>query len=563
MADPHAGTPESTPRSADDRLDSWKEIASYLKRDVSTVQRWEKNEHLPIRRHLHGKLGSVYAFTPEIDAWWVGRSVRLEPDARRLELLSDHRGNQDDARIDLRQLEPIQPSIAVLAFANLSGDADDEYFSDGLAGEIINALTRVSGLKVIARTSAFAFKGKNQDVRKIADALGVTSVLEGSVRRAGSRLRVNADLIHAADGTHLWSERYDRELSDVFAVQDDIAAAIGAALKITLTGQPGTGRPHQPSLRAYEAFLKAKPLLQTRLLFNTWEEQAARAEEYLTQAIALDPQWAAPHSALAKHYYGAIRWGRSEMIARARAEAWKALELLPSEPMAHAVLGQIAAVYDYDWKEADEQFARARASESVSLSVHDVYAASYLSPLGRFEEALQQTEQVIAQDPLNMLCRGRQVRILMLAEMYERAIVESQKALEFDERHNSAHSMIALAHFFQGRLPEAREWAEEAFRRTPLNPLAAGLLAGLLKQSGETDHAEKLLATLRGMGSLGMIVYHVVCREIDAAIDWYERAIEQRHPSAVEWVSGGFLRPLRSSPRWPKLARMMNLPVAR
>jgi TolB-like protein len=207
MAAPHTGPPESTPRGADDRLDSWKEIASYLKRDVSTVQRWEKNEHLPIRRHLHGKLGSVYAFTPEIDAWWEGRSVRLEPDARPLELSSDHRGNQDDARIDLRQLEPIQPSIAVLAFANMSGDADDEYFSDGLAGEIINALTRVSGLKVIARTSAFAFKGKNQDVRKIADALGVTSVLEGSVRRAGSRLRVNADLIHAADGTHLWSER--------------------------------------------------------------------------------------------------------------------------------------------------------------------------------------------------------------------------------------------------------------------------------------------------------------------------------------------------------------------
>jgi hypothetical protein len=134
--------------------------------------------------------------------------------------------------------------------------------------------------------------------------------------------------------------------------------------------------------------------------------------------------------------------------------------------------------------------------------------------------------------------------------------------LEFDERHIAAHSLIALAHFFQGKLAEGREWAEEAFRRTPLNPLAAGLLAGLLKQSGEgeKEHAEKLLATLRGMSPIGMIIYHVVCSEIDAAIDWYEHAIEQRLPIAVEWASAGCFRPLRSSPRWPKLARMMNLP---
>jgi hypothetical protein len=132
--------------------------------------------------------------------------------------------------------------------------------------------------------------------------------------------------------------------------------------------------------------------------------------------------------------------------------------------------------------------------------------------------------------------------------------------LEFDERHNSAHSVIALAHFFQRKLPEAREWAEEAFRRTPLNPLAAGLLAGLLKQSGQTERAEKLVTTLRGMIPLGMILYHVVCSEDDAAIDWYEHAIEQRLPFAAEWACAGFFRPLRSNPRWLKLARMMNLP---
>src|SRR6266487_3453350 len=256
-----------------------------------------------------------------------------------------------------RRVEEIQPSIAVLPFANVNRDGDDEYFSDGLTEEIINALTQFSGLKVIARTSAFAFKGKNEDIRTIAQVLGVTNVLEGSVRRSGSRLRVTAQLIHAADGTHLWSQRYDRELTDVFALQDEIAAAIVGMLRVKLTGQPAA-RPYEPSLRAYEAFLKAKPLLQTRLFFKTWAEQRARAEEYLMQAIALDPRWAAPHSALAQqHSYRAVGSRRREMIALARAEAKKALELLPSEPMAHAVLGQIAAVHDYDWQEADEQFA--------------------------------------------------------------------------------------------------------------------------------------------------------------------------------------------------------------
>src|SRR5271155_1368327 len=174
--------------------------------------------------------------------------------ARRFQTMAGLRealGKVAQARASAQQ----QPSIAVLPFANMSRDADDEYFSDGLAEEIINALTQVSGLKVIARTSAFAFKGKNEDIRKIAEALGVTNVLEGSVRRAGNRLRVTAQLIHAADGTHLWSQRYDREMTDVFAVQDEMAAAITGALQVKLTGKPAT-RTHEPNLPAYEAFLK-------------------------------------------------------------------------------------------------------------------------------------------------------------------------------------------------------------------------------------------------------------------------------------------------------------------
>ena len=192
--------------------------------------------------------------------------------------------------------QPASQSIAVLPFTNMSAERDQEYFADGLAEEIINLLAQVSGLKVIARTSAFAFRGKEQDIRGIAEILGVRTILEGSVRRAGTRVRVMAQLVNATDGSHLWSQRFDRELTDVFAVQDEIASAITAALKVTLTAQFGERR-YQPTFAAYEALLKA------RHLFNQLKpESMARGLEHLEQAIALDPGFATPHAELSLQY---------------------------------------------------------------------------------------------------------------------------------------------------------------------------------------------------------------------------------------------------------------------
>jgi TolB-like protein/Flp pilus assembly protein TadD/predicted Ser/Thr protein kinase len=464
------------------------------------------------------------------------------------------------AALELAVANPVEktPSIAVLPFANMSRDADDEYFSDGLAEEIINALTQIAGLQVIARTSAFAFKGKNEDIRKIAEALGVTNVLEGSVRKSGTRLRVTAQLIHAADGTHLWSQRFDREMTDVFAVQDEIAAAIAAALQVKLTGKAITARPHEPNLPAYEAFLKGR-----QQYYKTSPEAYARAEEYFKQAIELDPQWADPHSDLGRQYFVFGFYGLrplSEMMLLARSEARKALGLLPSESTAHALLGVIAALHDYDWKEAEEQFRLARLSETVQPYVHDMYATYYLSSLGRFEEALQERAKAIAQDPLNAPWRARQAWTLVCAEMYEPAIAEARKALELDDKHHAPHIMIALSYCFQGKLAEAREPAEEAFRIAPWEPLAVGLLAGLLALTGEKDRAQELIATINGVVPTGVMMYHLVCSDIDAAIDCYQRDIELRRPNAPAIAAAGFFKPMRAHPRWPELMKMMNLP---
>jgi TolB-like protein/tRNA A-37 threonylcarbamoyl transferase component Bud32/Tfp pilus assembly protein PilF len=449
------------------------------------------------------------------------------------------------------KLAELQPSIAVLPFANMSRDPDDEYFSDGLAEEILNVLSHIPGLKVTARTSSFAFRGKEQDIRKIAEALGVRTILEGSVRKAGSRIRVMSQLINAADGYHLWSERYDREMADVFAMQDEIAAAIAGALQVKLTGKPATTRLHEPNLPAYEAFLRAGHM-------------TPRTEEYLKQAIALDPRWAEPHSALGHNYFRLGMFGLrplAEMVPLARAEARKALELLPSEPLAHALLGAIAGSHDYDWTEAREHFKLARASESLQPEVRVSYSLNYLLPLGRFEEAIQECEKAVAQDPLNDMRRAIHVWVIVCAEMYERAAAEARKALESDDGNGWSHFLIALMYFAHGKLAAARELAEEAFRRTDLNPVVVGLLAGLVEQAGEKDRGEKLVATLRGMLLLdGMVTYHLVLSEIDAAIDWYERGIELRQPFAAQFASAGFLKPLRASPRWPRLAKMMNLP---
>jgi serine/threonine-protein kinase len=207
----------------------------------------------------------------------------------------------------------LQPSIAVLPFANMSRDPDDEYFSDGLTEEIINLLAHVPGLKVTARTSAFAFRGKEQDITTIADALRVRTILEGSVRRAGTRIRVTAQLINAEDGYHLWSERYDRELTDVFAIQDDIAQAIAGALQVTLTAKPAQTR-HTPVLAAYEAVLKGR-----HQMLKHSPASHARANDCFEQAMDLDPTYAEPHASLGTNYFLS---GMSGLRSRGRRCRW-------------------------------------------------------------------------------------------------------------------------------------------------------------------------------------------------------------------------------------------------
>jgi eukaryotic-like serine/threonine-protein kinase len=451
----------------------------------------------------------------------------------------------------------LQPSIAVLPFANMSADRDNEYFSDGLAEEIINLLAHIPGLKVIARSSAFAFKGKQEDVRRIAETLGVAHILEGGVRRAGNRIRVTAQLIAAADGSHLWSERYDREMADVFAIQDEIASAIAGALRVKISGKPH----YTPHLPAYEAVLRGRYYRQ-----KLTRDAHRRTHECFEQAASLDSGYAAPHAELGLNYLLSstnVACSLREVAPLIRVEALKALKLDPSETNPHSLLGAIAATHDYDWADAARQFEMAMSSPSVSAETRWAYASFYLQPLGRFRESVTQMRRAVEEDPLNVSWRSILGSHLNLSQMNDQAKEEVFKALEIDENHWLPNCILGQIYMATGHYAEAVAAAENAHRVNPVHSMPSAVLAAALVQLGERDRAADVL---RAMGDSpkpiwGRVEYHLYRSEIDAAADWYEKMIEQREPFAVIYSCSSLCKDLRQSPRWPALARKMNLPV--
>ena len=450
-----------------------------------------------------------------------------------------------------------QRSIAVLPFVNMSGDAEQEYFSDGLAEETLNALVRVPGLKVIARTSAFAFKGQNMDIRRIAHALNVTHVLEGSVRKAGNRVRVTAQLIAASDGTHLWSERYDRELADVFGIQDEISQAIAEELKIKLS--PARGR-HQPNPAAYEAYLKG------RHYYQQWNPSTQlQAEAFFRESIALDPRYTPAYVDLGFAYFSFVTENLvapRDAAQKMRTLAEQALAIDPHENDAHAVLA-LVAVLDYDWQTAGREFQIALASPHVSPLVRYGYAAFYLAPLGRESEALEQNALGLREDPLNQMLRLFPCEVL-LANEDPAGETEALKLLELHSNFWIPMAWLAVYLALHGRLHEARAHAERAHTLAHLNFGVIGDLAGILSLLGEAG-GESLLAQAHSGDALGAPValfsYHMIRGELAEAARWMEKAIEQRDTRAPWILPNLFGKAFRASPYWPPLARKMNLPV--
>jgi TolB-like protein/Tfp pilus assembly protein PilF len=402
------------PPEGADRLESWKEIAAYLGREVRTVQGWEKNEGLPVHRHQHAKQGSVYAFRPELDAWRDARRGVPGPAPVADEQAPPARKRRTTVLVAAgiaigivaggflwreRAAKPsgqALSSVVVLPFLDMSPQKDQEYFSDGLTEEIIDALSRVPNLRVVARTSAFAFKGKANDVRQIGRQLSVEAVLEGSVRKAGDDLRITAQLNRVSDGTHLWSRTYDRKLRDVFAVQQEISQSIARQLRA------GDVPPASPAgnLEAYARYQEGL------YFFNQHQvpESYWKAIERYQEAIRLDPQFARAYAAMAQAYaYLAENFAvwPKEVFPKAKEAAEKAVALDDNLAEAHTSRGVVKLDYEWDREGAQREFQRALELDPGSGWVRH-WLAHTLETQGKLDEAMKEMRRALALDPLSI-----------------------------------------------------------------------------------------------------------------------------------------------------------------
>jgi serine/threonine-protein kinase len=456
------------------------------------------------------------------------------------------------------------PSIAVLPFANLSADKENEYFSDGLAEDIIDALTKLPGLRVIARTSAFAFRGKDVDVREIGAKLDVGHILEGSVRKAGNRIRVTAQLIKVADQSHLWSERYDREMTDVFAIQDDISRAIVDNLRVRLVaGRPLVKR-HTENVEAYNLLLRGRhcALRMTR-------ESLAKGKEYLDQAIALDANYALAYADRANCYFASAFWGfmvPKEALPKAKSAALAALKLDDSLAEAHSIWGVVSGTSDFDWAGAERECRRAVQLNPASPIVHYDYGFFCLRPMGRLEEALAELRLAVELDPLSALYNTLVAYVNYARGEYDVAIGQFRLAMDLDPGWHMPHWLLATVYQHLGRFKEAIAPAQKACELSGRMAQTVGILAlayGLAGRQGEARALLEELTTQRCTTYVPPWAIAVAYRglgEVGQALDWLEKGVEERD---LLLVTGLKCDPryisLHGHPRYQALLRKMNL----
>jgi len=461
-----------------------------------------------------------------------------------------------------------QPSIAVLPFANLSADKENEYFSDGLAEDIIDALTQVPGLRVMARTSAFAFRGKEADVREIGARLNVEHILEGSVRKAGSRIRVTAQLVKASDGYHLWSQRFDREMTDVFAIQDEISQAIVEKLRGRLLGERPLVKRYTENPAAYDLCLKAR----YHLLKMTQEGREA-GRRYCEQAIALDSNYALAYVVLCESYLWNLYWGSTdprESYPRAKAAALEALRLDETIADAHSALGTVLGSGEFDWPGAEREFCRAlELSPSSAVIRYDYawcYAMWFLLPLGRVEEALAEMRRALELDPLDPFYNTLVGYLLHCTRQFEPAVAQLQRAIDLDPTFFFSYWLFSTVLDVAGRLDEAVAAAEKANELSGGTPSTLGTLGRAYGMAGRTAEARQLLEELTARRRLtyvpasALASVHRGLGGRDEARSWVERGIEERDPILVTSVkSAPILDPLKSHPAYKAMLRKMNL----
>jgi len=461
------------------------------------------------------------------------------------------------------------PSNAVLPFVNRSRDADDEYFSDGLADELLNVLAKIRGLRVAARTSSYHFKGKDEELSTIGRKLNVATLLEGSVRKSGNRVRISVQLVKVSDGYHLWSETYDRTLDDIFAVQDDIAQSVVKELRTTLMGEAPHSKASGEVRAAVEAAAKGRAenpeahrlVLQGRYFVERFtRDDVARAVGYFRQALELDPDSALAWVELGRAINHQAGYGWIPLRAgaeEARAATQRGIALQPDLSEAYVVLGSIQVSHDWDWKAAEASFLRA-----LELDPSGAYALRAIGGLalgvGRLDDAIALAQRATEHDPLNSGAFSTLGNAYRYAGRYDEARQALVKALELNPQRIVTHLVLGLILAEQGRDAEAiRELEQEPEPFARLCGLSiAHHLAGRAEQSDAAlqalidGHAEDAAYQIAGACAMR--------REWDAAFEWLDRAYSQRDVGLALLRFEPVFRPVQSDPRWAAFMKKMG-----
>ncbi len=492
--------------------------------------------------------------------------------------------NAGDILVDLRKLrkelesmkeQPSakrrQPSIAVLPFTNLSADPEQEYFCDGMAEEIINALTHVEDLRVVARTSAFSFRGKEIDIREIGRKLNVKTLLEGSVRKAGNRVRISAQLVNVADGYHLWSEKYDRNIGegccpeDIFAIQDEISLAIVEKLKVKLLGveKAKIVKRFTDDQEAYNLYLRGRYFWSKRT-----EEDIERAIQYFRQAIEKDPDYALAYAGMADSHILLAEYSLlppKDAFPRAKAAVMKALEIEETLAEAHTSLAFIKTLSDWDWMGAEKEFKQAIEFNPGYATAHQWYA-EHLTMTGQYAEAIAEIKRAQELDPLSLIISvASAVAIFCGTHRYDQVIEECQKVLEMDPNFGGALNVLGMVYRERGMYEEAIEAFQKAKTFDEGNTWVTAELGHAYAISGERSEAQKVLDELEQLSKRRYVppdniaLVYLGLGKKNLTFEYLEKAYEDRSVG-LSWLKADpIFDSLRSDPRFKALLKRIGL----
>lgn len=623
MADSPLGERQKpSPPTDEPRLESWGEIAAYLRREIRTVQRWEKYQGLPVRRLQIGKLGSVYAYRSELDKWYRERQPQAENGEEDGEKAGDgdiaahvaasaeadvsESGGQASssepppsrprvtrlhiaitllsllflaavtpavyllrrAHFTARSASPGKIRLVVLPFTNLSGDPQQDYFSAGLTDEMTTQLGRLDPerLGVIAATASRLFVGK--PIAEIGRTLNVQYALEGSVRRGGNHVRIDVQLIQVSDQTHLWADSYTGDLGDILRVQDEVTAAVAAQIRVALpvgalgvNGAKGTARTINPE--AYDEYLRGR-------FYWTNRGDLYKSIDAYEKAIHKDPSYALAYAGLASGYallgqvpYDDMRPGDAKPKARQAAE--RALQLDPQLAEAHSVLANVSYSYDWDFDAAEREFQRALALGQNDPTAH-LWFSHYCIVRNRLEQALEENSRTLALDPVSPLFNTERAEIYYNGRQYDSAIAQSRRTIDQYPTYPLAYIWLGSAYREKKMYKEALEQFSQGVKFSGNRPAMLALYGHALALSGDAAGAREVLADLqhlaqsRYVSSLYFAGVYTGLGEKSTALDWLDKAYEERNDRLVYLNVDPMADPLRSEPRFRDLMKKLNLP---